>query len=173
MEDAQWSSEDVQRLLDLHKQEATVSEVAKEFGTRGRYVRKKCRELGITLREERVWSSSEIARLTNLAETCQTVAQIASLMGRTKYSIEYQAKKFGIKLPHNKGLLPKYENSGKRWTDEDDKILQEILYKTDSPKQAAEALGRSTESIRTRMSQICLGIRDVRKRKAETCVRGS
>lgn len=173
MEDAQWSQEDVQRLLELHKQEATVSEVAKGFGTRGCHVRRKCRELGITLREERAWSSSEIARLTHLAETCQTVEQIASEMSRTKYAIEHKAKKLGIKLPHNQEFIPKHRNSHKRWTDADDRILQTILYQTDSPAKAAEALGRSVESVRSRMSSICLGMRDVRQRKAESIVKGS
>lgn len=173
MEDAQWLQEDVQRLLELHKQEATVSEVAKEFGTRGRYVRQKCRELGITLREERAWSSSELSRLEHLAETCQTVEQIAFEMSRTKYSIAYQAKRHGIKLPRNNEFLTQHKNSHKRWTDEDDRILQAILYQTDSPAKAAEALGRSLESVRSRMSAICLGMRDVRQRKVESVVRGS
>ncbi len=53
-----------------------------------------------------------------------------------------------------KELKSKPENAGKRWTDEDDNLLEEMFYKRCSQKEICERFGRTRSSVAARLVKL-------------------
>lgn len=162
-----WTEEETKQLIELQKQEKTLTEVAAIMGFGTERVKHKCKVLGIRLRPAREWVKSDIQRLKRLAAKNLTAAEIGKILGRTSGSVDKMARNHGIYVICDSESSEPSVNSGKPWTTGDDKKLKTTLYETCSVEETAKVLGRSVSSVRVRMVALNLYLREAKKAKAE------
>jgi hypothetical protein len=114
----------------------------------------RARKLGLTT-HGRAWTALEDDRLRRLASQ-YSPAEIAHAFGRTPEAIRRRSRRLGLANRE----APKPPRTGKRWTGDEDALLQ--LHARLDPGTLAARLGRSDFAVAARLRQ--LGLRDGRHR---------
>lgn len=158
-----WSEEETQTLLKMYEEEASPQDAAVVLGRDVKRIYEKCRRLGISMRHKREWSTKELAKLHEMYRAGKSIDDISAEIGRTSCAVKAKAR--------TEGLLATRPGSRvcKRWSKADEKRLKYLIYETCSIEETARKLGRTTKSVRGRMSLLNISLRDAIKRQ----VRGS
>lgn len=155
-QDSIWTNENSDQLKELALQGKTLLQIAKIMNKKDQTLLKKAREMGlqITRDESRPWTDEEIKKLIELSKT-KKVSELVSELERTSSSIKQQAKSLGITVMADR----------KNWTPEEYKQLEQlVMVEKKTPKEIAEILGRTEDSIIIKINRRGLKIQTNDKR---------
>jgi hypothetical protein len=126
----------------------TIADVAEEIGKSEKSLSSKLRAMGIKVRDVRgyitdkkkpnAWTKREIRYLKNNAGIKSSI-EIAKKLNRTRLSVKQKATRLGLTLEKNP------------WSQEQTDKLYELHSKGFTVRQMSEEIGRSIESVRTKM----------------------
>lgn len=154
--DSIWTDENSSQLKELVSQGKSVLEIAKIMNKKDQTLLKKAREMGINIKieENRKWTEEDIQNLILLSKT-KKMSELVIELGRTSASINQKAKRLGITIIKDQ----------KTWTDEEYKQLEHLVkVEKKSPKEIAEILGRTEDSIIIKIARRGLKIQTSNKR---------
>lgn len=151
-----WSDEETQTLLKMHESDASPRDVANALGCDITRVYDKCRRLGISMRHHREWSASELSKLHKLYKEGKSFDQISAEIGRTSSAVKAKVRTEGILVT---------EKCKRRWSNADKKRLKDLIYETCSIEKTALKLGRTAKSVRDKMSQFNISLKDAKKHR--------
>ena len=138
-EESIWTEENTEELIRLINEDKTLLEIAKIMHKKDQTVLKKAKELSLKIKKEahKPWTIEEQNRLIELSKT-KKLSELVSEFERTSASIRYQARKLGIPII----------NDRKNWTQEEYDTLEKlVMTEKKSPKEIANILNRSEDSI--------------------------
>lgn len=154
--DSIWTEDNSKQLQELVFQNKTLLEITKIMKKKDETIKQKARELGLELKKEdaKVWTDEEIIKLKELSKT-KKLSEIVSELNRTSASIKYQAQRLGLSIKTDR----------KNWTEEEYKQLEKLtMIDKKSPKEIAEIMGRSEDSIIIKINRRGLKIQTNDKR---------
>lgn len=154
--DSIWTDENTEQLKELVSQEKSILEIAKIMNKKDQTLLKKAREMGISIKREenREWTKEDIKNLIILSRT-KKMSELVSELGRTSSSINQKAKVLGITILQDR----------KSWTEEEYKQLEYlVMVEKKTPKEIADILGRTEDSIIIKINRRGLKIQTNDKR---------
>lgn len=155
-----WTDEDVRKLVDLHKNGATVRDIANALKCNEGRIRNKCRVLGLKFPKPNAWTSDEFEMLKSMAEDKKAAFEIASALGRTTSAVIAMSSKNSIYLTTAFECDNRPARDNTPWTRNDEKNLYIMFENGHSVDEMAKSLERSPSAIRVRMVQLGLRLRD-------------
>lgn len=151
-----WTDDNNKKLQALVNEGKTLLEICNIMNKKDGTVLKKARQLklNIKMEEQREWSETEIARLKELSKT-KKMSELVKELNRTSSSIKAMAKKLGINVMSDR----------KNWTEEEYQLLEKLtMVDKKTPKEIAEILGRTEDSIIVKINRRGLQIQTNDKR---------
>jgi len=146
-----WSVEDEEKLKSLIMTNS-VEDCAKLLDRNLSSVKNKIFRLGLKINikkirtDEKLWTKDEEELLKKLTYEKKSVKEIGNILGRSKGSIDFKKMKLGLFIF--------------RWTDEEEKLLPELLQKYDR-KVISKILNKTQISLENKMGE--LGLRTINK----------
>lgn len=154
--DSIWTEDNNKQLIELVNQGKTLLEIVVIMNKKDQTLLKKAKELGIEIKrdKDRPWNDDDIEKL-RLLSTKFKLSELVKELNRTSSSIKSQAKKHNIKIISDR----------KNWTEEEYKKLEELaIVEKKTPKEIADILGRTEDSIIIKINRIGLQIQTNDKR---------
>jgi len=151
-----WTQANTNQLIKLVEQDLSLLQIAQKMNKKDDILLKKAKELGLKIKKEinKPWSDTEIKRFIE-ASKIYKLSELVSLFERTSSSIKSQASKLGIKI------IPDRKN----WTEEEYQRLEHlVMIEKKSPKEIAQILDRSEDSVIIKINRRGLKIQTNKKR---------
>lgn len=151
-----WTEENNKELKRLVKEGKTLLEISSIMNKNDQTVLKKAQDmkLSIILDEMLPWTEEEKNKLKELSKT-KKLTELVTDLGRTSASIKRQADLLNISLILNR----------RAWTEEEyQKLEQLIMVDKKTPKEVADILGRSEDSVIIKVSRRGLKVQTNDKR---------
>lgn len=155
-EESVWTEENSEQLRKLVNEGKTLVQIAKIMNKKDQTLSKKVKELGLKIKKSKSqpWTEEEIERLRELSKT-KKLNELVRELERSSSSIRSQAKQQGINIMVER----------KNWTEDDLEKLEHLVNEEKkSPKEIAELLGRTEDSIIIKINRRGLKIQTNDKR---------
>ncbi len=155
-EDSIWTDEDDKILLKLATENKTLLEICKLMNKKDQNVSKHAKMLNIEIIKEeyREWTEEEIEKLKKLSKT-KKLSELVLELNRTASSIKSKSKKMNIPIIMDR----------KPWTKEDIETLKVyVTVDKKSPKEIAELMGRTEDSVSLKINRLGIKILSSNKR---------
>lgn len=151
-----WTEENDKELQVLVRENKALLEICKIMNKKDTTVLKKAKKLNLDIKKEdsRDWTEDEITKLKELSKT-KKISELVNELNRTSSSIKAMAKKLGINVITDR----------KNWTEEEYKHLEKLtMIDKKTPKEIAEILGRTEDSVTIKINRRGLQIQTNDKR---------